>query len=242
AKEETCWIPHSPGKGGEGTGQEQPHSAQHNGVESSTHQHPPDDVPHQQEEGVAGRGAEVGAVDASHHDVGVSVEELDELLQAPEAAFEAAQEKLGDLVFGSWRNTRQRVLQNDPDDLDDGEDEGAKGQRAGGDVPERAAEGGEERESRNVSGLLEGPVVGCEGSGQRHLAQRNHEVDEPEEHEEVEELEHDEGLVIGRLAPIEREEALGIGAQRGDVARVEGLERTREVHAPAAPPTGTWTR
>jgi len=99
------------------------------------------------------------------------------------------------------------------------------------DVPEGAAEGREEGEGGHVVGFLEGPVVRSEGSRQRHLAQRNHEVGEPEEHEDVEELEDDEVLVVCRLAPVEREEALGVGAQLGDVARVEGLERTADAHA-----------
>lgn len=38
--------------------------------------------------------------------------------------------------------------------------------------------------------------------------------------------------MVRRLAPVEREEALGVGAQLGDVARVEGLERTADAHAP----------
>lgn len=99
------------------------------------------------------------------------------------------------------------------------------------DVPERAAEGGEEGEGRHVIGFLEGPVVRREGPRQRHLAQRDDEVGEPEEHEDVEELEDDEVLVVRRLAPVEREEALGVGAQLGDVGRVEGLERRADVHA-----------
>lgn len=145
-----------------------------------------------------------------------------------------------------------QVLQGDPDDLDDSQDQRAEGQRAsvvprdgptrlerhnlpqlpatlaGLDAPERAAEGGEEREGRHVVGLLEGPVVGGEGAGQRHLAQRDDEVGEPEEHEDVEELEHDEVFVVGSLATIEREEALGVRAQLGDVAGVERLERTKD--------------
>uniref|UniRef100_A0A674GWR2 Uncharacterized protein n=1 Tax=Taeniopygia guttata TaxID=59729 RepID=A0A674GWR2_TAEGU len=180
----------------------------------------PDDVPHQQEERVPGRGAEVGAVDG---DLGPAP------LTSP---------------FPSHPGTFQpvvQVLQGDPDDLDDGQHQRAEGQRAGV-VPTdgRAAEGGEEREGRHVVGLLEGPVVGGEGAGQRHLAQRDDEVGEPEEHEDVEELQHDEVLVIGGLAAVERKEALGVGAQLGDVAGVEGLERTRDTVGQAR--TTPWSR
>ena len=45
----------------------------------------PQDVPHEEVEGILGRGAEVGALDGTH-DVGVAVEEPHELFQAPEAA------------------------------------------------------------------------------------------------------------------------------------------------------------
>lgn len=97
---------------------------------------------------------------------------------------------------------------------------------SGQDVPERAAEGGEEGEGGHVVRLLEGPVVGGEGAGQRHLAQRDDEVGQPEEHEDVEELEGNEVLVVGGFAPVEGEEALGVRAQLGDVAGVEGLRGT----------------
>uniref|UniRef100_A0A8V5H104 Uncharacterized protein n=1 Tax=Melopsittacus undulatus TaxID=13146 RepID=A0A8V5H104_MELUD len=178
--------------------------------------YPPDDVPHQQQEGIASRGAEVGAIDASHHDVGVPIEELEELLQAPEAAFEAAQQELGHFILCSWEIEQE--MGHDPDDLDDGEDEGAEGQGARV-VPERS----QLQEWDNPQ------IIGCEGSGQSHLAQGDAEVAEPEEHEEVIELEGREAPVVPALAPIGGEEATGVRALETGVTGGEGLRRTRGI-------------
>lgn len=40
---------------------------------------------------------------SSHHDVSVSVDELDELLQTPQAALQAAQYKTHTTVLRPWR-------------------------------------------------------------------------------------------------------------------------------------------
>uniref|UniRef100_A0A8C7YV08 Uncharacterized protein n=1 Tax=Oryzias sinensis TaxID=183150 RepID=A0A8C7YV08_9TELE len=107
-----------------------------------------------------------------HHNVGVSVQELYDLLQTPEAALQAAQQELCKLILGSWRFVVQ-ILQQNPDELDDGEDEGAKRQSPCH-KPERSPQRRKHREGRNVVRLGKGPVVRGKGS-----------IGTPEEEEDV---------------------------------------------------------
>lgn len=107
----------------------------------------PDHVPHEQEEGVSGRGAEVFAINRhleakhthyiedkrnqsrtdavdvrfrlsqlkhTHHDVGVSVDELDEFLQTPEAALQTTQQELGKLILCSCERNHDEHLNISP--------------------------------------------------------------------------------------------------------------------------------
>uniref|UniRef100_A0A2I3HJN1 Uncharacterized protein n=1 Tax=Nomascus leucogenys TaxID=61853 RepID=A0A2I3HJN1_NOMLE len=176
-----------------------------------------------QEEGIPGRGAEIGAVDGNLEE-SIPIEEFDELLQAPEAAFETGHEALGKLVLCSWPLIQ--VLQYHTDDLHNGQDERAKGQ--GACVVPRPAKGREEREGWQVVWLAQGPVVGGKGPGQRDLAQRQHEVGQPEEHEGIEDLQAQQGPVVARLTTVEGELATGIGALAGLIGGGEGLWERRE--------------
>uniref|UniRef100_A0A3B3HBU4 Uncharacterized protein n=1 Tax=Oryzias latipes TaxID=8090 RepID=A0A3B3HBU4_ORYLA len=126
----------------------------------------------EQKEGIFGSRAEVFH---PHHNVGVSVQELYDLLQTPEAALQAAQQELCKLILGSWRFVVQ-ILQQNPDELNDGEDEGAKRQSPCH-KPERSPQRRKHREGRNVVRLGKGPVVRGKGS-----------IGTPEEEEDVVEL------------------------------------------------------
>uniref|UniRef100_A0A3Q4GSN2 Uncharacterized protein n=1 Tax=Neolamprologus brichardi TaxID=32507 RepID=A0A3Q4GSN2_NEOBR len=114
---------------------------------NSHHSHPvmivhsPDHIPHEEEEGVSGRGAKVFAIDRR-------LEELDEFLQTPETAL---QTQTFQLVV--------QILQQNPDDLDDGEDKGAKFFTQHRYKPERSPKRRKHWESRNVIWLFGSPVV-----------------------------------------------------------------------------------
>uniref|UniRef100_A0A8C7F7C2 Uncharacterized protein n=1 Tax=Oncorhynchus kisutch TaxID=8019 RepID=A0A8C7F7C2_ONCKI len=158
---------------------------------------------HKEEEGIFGRRAEVLY---TNHNVGISVDELDEFLQAPEAALET-------LVVD--------VLQQNPDDLDDGEDERAKRQGTCV-IPEQGKDG----EGRHVVRLDQGPVVGGKGPSQGHLTQRCHKVGTPEEQEDVVELQANQVLVVDSLSTVEGKQTLGVWALRLHTGGAEVLEET----------------
>uniref|UniRef100_A0A674CQZ0 Uncharacterized protein n=1 Tax=Salmo trutta TaxID=8032 RepID=A0A674CQZ0_SALTR len=136
----------------------------------------------------------------------VSVEELDKFLQAPEAALQAAEQELGKAILEHHLTFQLlvQVLQQNPDDLNQRQDEGAEGQGALSLLPEGSAK------------LLEGPVVGCEGP-----------ISTPEEEEHVVELEHDEVFMVVGLASVEGKQALGVRALGRDVGGVERLRKER---------------
>uniref|UniRef100_A0A8C5C8W8 Uncharacterized protein n=1 Tax=Gadus morhua TaxID=8049 RepID=A0A8C5C8W8_GADMO len=142
-----------------------------------------------------------------YHDVRVPVHKLDEALQAPKAAFQTScctfkfmQEATCSIFVRACVCVWARAS------------------------PDGPAEGGEEREGRDVLGLLQGPVVGGEGPGQRALAQGDGEVDQPQEQEEVAELQQQDVAVVQALPPVEGERTLGALAGDGQAALAEGLE------------------
>uniref|UniRef100_A0A8D2ZKJ9 Uncharacterized protein n=1 Tax=Scophthalmus maximus TaxID=52904 RepID=A0A8D2ZKJ9_SCOMX len=173
----------------------------------------PDHVSHEEEEGISGGG------NHTHHNVGISVEELDAFLQTPEAALQTAQQELGELVLVV------QILQQNPDDLNYGQNEGAERQTSCV-IPttrQRKPAGRKHWEGGHVAGLVEGPVVRGESPGQRHLSQSDDEVSAPEEEEDVVELQGDQVLVVNRFSSVERKEALGVRALRFHRTGPEGL-------------------
>uniref|UniRef100_A0A3Q3LZW6 Uncharacterized protein n=1 Tax=Mastacembelus armatus TaxID=205130 RepID=A0A3Q3LZW6_9TELE len=198
------------------------------------HSHPGFKHNHQ-EEGVSGRGAEVLTVNR------VPVEELDELLQAPEAALQTAQQELCKLILGDCERQRDRQVSEheDPDDLDDGEDEGMHPIVLH--TPERPPQGRKHREGGHVIWFDKGPVVGGEGPGQGHLSQSRDEVGTPEEEEDVVELQADQVFVVNCLSSVKGKQALGVGALRLHRTGREGEERVEQGthHVSDSPETTT---
>uniref|UniRef100_A0A672QNS0 Uncharacterized protein n=1 Tax=Sinocyclocheilus grahami TaxID=75366 RepID=A0A672QNS0_SINGR len=148
------------------------------------------------------------------HNVGVPVQKLDELLQAPEAAFQTAQQELGKFIlcFSLTLEFVINILQQNPDNLDDGEDERTKCQRAcviSVSIPEGSAQRGTQRVCRHVIGFIRSPVVGCKCPCQSHLSQSSDKVGTPEEQEDVVELKDDQVFVIWRFPTIESKQTIG---------------------------------
>lgn len=75
-----------------------------------------------------------------------------------------------------------------------------------------------------------GPVVARKRASQGALLQGQAEVDQPEENQQVGQLQQEEVAVVGCLPAIEGKQTLRTQTQRcfGDVGSVEGLTETRE--------------
>jgi hypothetical protein len=86
-----------------------------------------DNVAHEQEKRVARRVAEVLAVHSAH-DIGVAVHELEEFLEAPEAATAAAQHASGEAVVCVLLQLVVEPLEEHANHPADGDHQGAKGQ------------------------------------------------------------------------------------------------------------------
>lgn len=77
---------------------------------------------------------------------------------------------------------------------------------------------------RDVGWLPQGPVVRCESSSQGALAQRDGKVDQPEEHEQVTQMQDEDVAVVHTFSTIEGKHALWPGTHFGNIGLTEGLK------------------
>uniref|UniRef100_A0A8C9V6K7 Uncharacterized protein n=1 Tax=Scleropages formosus TaxID=113540 RepID=A0A8C9V6K7_SCLFO len=126
----------------------------------------------------------------AHHNVGIPVQKLDEFIQSPEAAFEAAPNEPRKGVLWSWGSS--------------------KGQGAHM-VPDVNRKGLGQRECGDVGRLAECPVVRGEGTGQRALAQRDYKVYTPKEGQHIINLKIEQVLLEKAFFIISDEDAPGRG-------------------------------
>uniref|UniRef100_A0A8C6NNN4 Uncharacterized protein n=1 Tax=Nothobranchius furzeri TaxID=105023 RepID=A0A8C6NNN4_NOTFU len=166
----------------------------------------PNDVPHEEEERVSSRSAETFPIDGDL----VPVQELDAFLQTPEAALQTGTSVM--CSSDGWIFHHGGC--NDPDDLNQRQDQRAKGQGAGV-VPKPnksygSPERGEDGVRWDVIWLLKGPVIRCKCPRQGHLTQGRHKVCTPEEQEDVVELKQDEVFVVDGLTTVKSKQTLSV--------------------------------
>uniref|UniRef100_A0A3P9A5Y0 Uncharacterized protein n=1 Tax=Esox lucius TaxID=8010 RepID=A0A3P9A5Y0_ESOLU len=139
---------------------------------------------------------------------GVPVHELNEMFQTPEAAFQTADEKTGKSV------PVVQILQNNPERLYYSQDQRTKCQRTCVE-PRIYTNPFNTRQHRTWGYIL----------GQGALSQGDGEVHQPEEHQQVAQLQHEDVAVVEALATVESKGALGARADLCDVGLTERLGR-----------------
>uniref|UniRef100_A0A9J8C2F5 Uncharacterized protein n=1 Tax=Cyprinus carpio carpio TaxID=630221 RepID=A0A9J8C2F5_CYPCA len=182
----------------------------------------PYDVPHEQRESILSGHTEVLPVYGFvYHDVSVPVDELDEFLQTPEAAFEAAHDEASKRSSLTFELVVQ-ILQNDPDHLHQRENQSliCLACCASRVLPQRSHEGLDQRECWDICRFAEGPVIRAECSGECAVTQSDDEVHAPQERKHVIDLQVKEVPLEQTLRVIVNEDA----ARR----RTRGILRTVE--------------
>jgi len=107
------------------------------------------DVPQNETKSFFGRDAEVGSIDGGDY-VGVAVDELHELFETPEAAFTNAEDSFDYWIVCSFLfQLILDVLEDETDELDDGDDE-----RTEGESPQMVAEGSAEAGDESHRGKI----------------------------------------------------------------------------------------
>jgi len=116
------------------------------------------------------------------HDVGISVEELEESLKQPEKAAHAAEDGSSHRIVVLLQLFMD-VLQHQTDQSDDSQDERTERHRSQV-IESGLAEGPGEGKVRHIP-LLKGPIPSGERGSQHHVAKRRDEEAQPEEAEDV---------------------------------------------------------
>uniref|UniRef100_A0A668AFH9 Uncharacterized protein n=1 Tax=Myripristis murdjan TaxID=586833 RepID=A0A668AFH9_9TELE len=144
-----------------------------------------DSYPVREEEGISER---TKVQQPTHHNVGISVEELDEFLQTPEANEIQRRTEIFELSKTKTSSKRQSscVIPNTE------RDNGCR----------------EDWEGWHVIRLDKGPVVGGKSPCQGHLSQSRDKIGTPEEEEDVVELQTDQVLVVNSFSTVEGCEVL----------------------------------
>lgn len=92
-----------------------------------------------------------------------------------------------------------------------------------GTVPYGPGKRGEHWAGRDVCGLPPGPVIRGERPGDGALSQSNGEINQPEEDQQITELEDEDVAMVQALTPVKGKKALSTWTLLGDVGPVEAL-------------------